>query len=425
VGTLARLCQCLLPGPANRISARSSRATVLQPAVRRAFTWTFALAILAACVLAISPGIAFGQRGGGGSHGGGHVSGGGGGTHSSAGASHAESAVTPRSTPMGSGARGASANSSQGHAGSAMVSSSGIGLPASAHLSSNAVTTANSDQQRVEKAPRNVTIGFPPRSPDEPRISSSASDTRTTFAGEGNQFWEEQVRRAPTVAHPQRGMAPVAAPRTPQAPSATRDDAQPASVTKQASRDRTRGTVSLPIDRPGVTGPPHIWPRRKSPPRSTYGALGFFGFGFGYPSLGFGLGAECDPFSAEPWALGCDTLGYWNGDNSGYDANNDAGVGQPDTAEGTEESPEPPSIYVPAPETSPERIENEKALVVLYMKTGTVYAVTDYWIADGKLHYKPSYGGENTIGMDDLDLQQTVDLNAKSGVNFTLRPQPE
>ncbi|HKN59709.1 MAG TPA: hypothetical protein VJW93_00925 [Candidatus Acidoferrales bacterium] len=124
--------------------------------------------------------------------------------------------------------------------------------------------------------------------------------------------------------------------------------------------------------------------------------------------------------------MGCDTLGYWNGYNSDYNSNNDAGVDQTETPQGTEELPqEPPSVYVPAPETSPEEIGAEKALAVLYMKTGTVYAVKDYWIADGKLHYRPSYGGENTIEMDDLDLQQTVDVNAKSGVTFTLRPQRE
>jgi hypothetical protein len=403
--TPAWLCQRQLAVRTNRSLARSSLATVLPPTARPAFAWAFALSILAACSLAVSPEIAFGQRGGGG---GGHVSGGGGG-RSSSGVSHAEGAVASRPTPAGG--RGASPNGSTEHAGSAMVSNSGIAAPDSAEFGSNAARTAGGDHQPVESKPRNVTIGFPPRSPDEPRISSSASGTRKTFTGEGNHFWEEEVRRAPTVA---------------QARSVPRDDAQPASGTEQTSRERTRGTVSLSIDRPSVTGPPHIWPRRKNPPRSTYATLGFFGFGFGYPSLGFGLGAECDPSSADPWALGCDTLGYWNGYNSDYNSSNDAGVDQTDTPQATEQSSEePPSIYVPAPETSPEKIENEKALVVLYMKTGTVYAVKDYWIAEGKLHYRPSYGGENTIEMDDLDLQQTVDVNAKSGVNFTLRPQPE
>jgi hypothetical protein len=421
--TPAWLRHSRLPASTNLSSAPSSRATV-PLANRRAFTWTFGLTVLAACALAVSPETAFGQRGGGGSHGGGHVGGGGGG-HSSSAVSHAEGAVSARPAPTAAGARGASANSSSERAGSAMASSSGIAPPPSAHFGANAVTTSLGDPQRVEKAPRNVTIGFPPRSPDEPRVSSSASGRRTTFAGEGKQFWEEQVRSAPTAAHSQRAMAPVAAARTPQAPSVPRDGAQPAYVTKQASRDRTRGTVSLSIDRPAVTGPRHILPPRKRSPRSAYGKLGFFGFGFGYPPLGFEFGAECDPFSAEPWALGCDTLGYWNGYNSDYNAN-DAGADQTDTPEGTEQSPqEPPPIYVPAPESSREETGTKKASVVLYMKTGSAYAVTDYWIADGKLHYRPSYGGENTIQMDDLDLQQSVDVNAKNGVNFTLKPQPE
>jgi hypothetical protein len=418
--TPAWLCQLPLSAPTNPSLARSSLLAVL-PADRRAFTWTFALSIVAACSLVVSPETAFGQRGGGG----GHVGGGGGG-HSSSTVSHAEGAVAAGPAVTAAGARGASANTSSERAGGAMAISSGITPPASAHFGSNAVLTARGDQQHVERAPRNVTIGFPPRSPDEPRISSSAAGTRTTFTGEGNHFWEERGRDLPTVVNPQRAMASVAGPRAPQALSIPKDDAQLASLTKQASRDRNRGTVSLSVDRPGVIGPPHIWPRRKNPPRSTYGAIGFFGFGFGYPFLGSGLGTQCDPLSAEPWALGCDALGYWNGDNSDYCADYDAGMDQTDSPQGTEESSEEPqSVYVPAPESSPRKIGPEKTLVALYMKSGTVYGVTDYWIADGKLHYRPSYGGENTIEMDDLDLQQTVDVNAKSGVNFTLRPRPE
>lgn len=423
--TPAWLCQRRLAVLTDRSSARSSLATVQPPTARRAFAWAFALGILAACFLTVSPGIAFGQRGGGGSHGVGRVGGGGGG-HSSGGISRAEGAVAPRPRPTVVGGRGASPSGSPEHAGSAMASSSEIAPQVSGHIGSNAARTAGGEQQRAESTPRNVTIGFPPRSPDEPRISSSASGTRTTFTGEGNHFWEEQARHAPTVAHQQRAMAPVPVPTTPQAPLVPRDDAQPASATKQTSRDRTRAMATLSIGRPGVIGPPHIWPPRKRSPRSTYGAFGFFGLGFVYPSLGFGLGAECDSFSAEPLAPDCNTLGYWNGYNSDYDVNDGAGADQTETPQDTEQAPqEPPSVYVPAPESSPEKIENEKALVVLYMKTGTVYAAKDYWIADGKLHYRPSYGGENTIEMDDLDLQQTVDVNAKSGVSFTLRPQPE
>jgi hypothetical protein len=51
--------------------------------------------------------------------------------------------------------------------------------------------------------------------------------------------------------------------------------------------------------------------------------------------------------------------------------------------------------------------------------------VTNYWVADGKLHYLTSYGGENTIDLDDLDVQKTVDVNASRSVEFTLKPAPD
>jgi hypothetical protein len=63
--------------------------------------------------------------------------------------------------------------------------------------------------------------------------------------------------------------------------------------------------------------------------------------------------------------------------------------------------------------------------VVLFLKDGTVYAISDYWIADNKLHYVTNYGGENSIPLDQLDMQRTVDTNAKRGINITLRPTPQ
>ena len=62
--------------------------------------------------------------------------------------------------------------------------------------------------------------------------------------------------------------------------------------------------------------------------------------------------------------------------------------------------------------------------VLLYLKDGTTVVAWDYWVADGKLHYTLRYGGENTLEMNDLDLQRTVDENAKRGVPFRLKPQP-
>lgn len=48
----------------------------------------------------------------------------------------------------------------------------------------------------------------------------------------------------------------------------------------------------------------------------------------------------------------------------------------------------------------------------------------DYWLQEGQFHYTVKYGGENTISMDQVDLQRSVDENAKRGVKFSLKPKP-
>ncbi len=60
--------------------------------------------------------------------------------------------------------------------------------------------------------------------------------------------------------------------------------------------------------------------------------------------------------------------------------------------------------------------------VLLYLKDGSVFAVTKYTVSDGKLDYTTSYGAQNDIDLDLLDLQKTIDENAARGVTFTLTP---
>jgi len=62
--------------------------------------------------------------------------------------------------------------------------------------------------------------------------------------------------------------------------------------------------------------------------------------------------------------------------------------------------------------------------ILLYLKDGTVFPASDYWVADNRLHYRVDYGGENAIDIDQLDLQRTVDENAKRNIRFALKPQP-
>lgn len=65
----------------------------------------------------------------------------------------------------------------------------------------------------------------------------------------------------------------------------------------------------------------------------------------------------------------------------------------------------------------------------LFLKDGSVYDVTDYWVVNGQLHFTMLEEGgtkpvEHVIGFDELDLQKTVDTNTARGFRFVLRNQP-
>ena len=117
-----------------------------------------------------------------------------------------------------------------------------------------------------------------------------------------------------------------------------------------------------------------------------------FGFGAGWPWWGWGLGASWwgDPWLSPSWG--------------------------------------PPAAYpsTPSPMSNPNSatITEQASTVLLYLKDGTTIPVWDYWVGNGKLHYRVKDGGESALDMSDLDWQQTVDENAKRGVPITLQPQP-
>jgi hypothetical protein len=62
--------------------------------------------------------------------------------------------------------------------------------------------------------------------------------------------------------------------------------------------------------------------------------------------------------------------------------------------------------------------------VILFLKDGSAYSVRDYWVSGGQLHYVMLNGSESAFNVDRLDVQRTVDENAKSGVQFVLKPNP-
>lgn len=71
----------------------------------------------------------------------------------------------------------------------------------------------------------------------------------------------------------------------------------------------------------------------------------------------------------------------------------------------------------------------ERELVLLFLKDGTVYNVTDYWFVKDEVHFTTLEDGgtksvEQALGLDDLDLQKTIDVNTRRGFRFVRRDKP-
>ena len=397
---------------------------------RSTLPWkTFAAAVLAFAVAAFAPGSAFAQRGGGhagGGFGGGHMGGGGfggghaggfggshasGGSHSSASAHAAPRAHSaPASTPAPAVHPASSAAASP--AGNAVVHAPNFApRPSTGALGSGAFVL------RSESAPSHHTvIGFPP---SESRIATGDPEFRPgsgalSFSGQGRAIWQD-------------------------APAARAGAGKPAPESQRILFGRPEGTriVRHPV-------PPH---RVFSPPTAVP-VLFFPAFGF-YPFGLFGNGF-CDPFWGFDPAFGCDAFGYGYGAGFGYgggypgfggygsasdnsfnlglssgpqvysndDASDDA-AGDSGTF-----SPAPSLEQGAAPEggAAPSAPAPPSASTAIFLKDGTSFAVLSYWLDSGKLHYITNYGGESALDMSQLDLQRTVDENARTGVAFTLKP---
>jgi hypothetical protein len=122
------------------------------------------------------------------------------------------------------------------------------------------------------------------------------------------------------------------------------------------------------------------------------------GYGYFYPGYGYSMGGSYSDFT-----------GNVTNDTMPYGAPSLVPDSEPSAAEATA----PPSAAAPSPNADS---------TVLFLKDGTSFAVTDYWLESGRLHYVTTYGGANAIELEALDTQRTVDENARNGVTFTLRP---
>jgi len=146
-------------------------------------------------------------------------------------------------------------------------------------------------------------------------------------------------------------------------------------------------------------------------PAWFFSAYGFYGFS---PFFGWG----CSPF--DWWTLGCGGYGYGFG---GYYPS----VGDQSEPPASDEVSNEPNPYLWQNPPAGEDLQGNAVstpVTVIYLQDGSSYEVTDYWLSDNKLHYVTNYGGENSVGLSQIDVQRTVDANAAHGVNFTLHPAP-
>jgi len=251
--------------------------------------------------------------------------------------------------------------------------------------------------------PRHVTIGFPPASGAEGFGTPGATVTGAagwwpiapihgsdggvlSFSGQGHEIWQDKSSGANT---------------------------------------RLGGSGALLESRPTEEWRPHPFPPRRFHggffgPGYGYGYGGFYPWGFG---LGLGFGFSCDPL----WDFGCDVYGYPGygyygpyapGLYLGSSSGDDSVVTAPNNSQDY-------GVYSDQ-NTAPDNSSDASTSVttVLYLNDGTSFAVTDYWVADYKLHYVTDGVRENVIDLDQIDVQRTVDENAARGVNFTLRRAP-
>jgi hypothetical protein len=63
-------------------------------------------------------------------------------------------------------------------------------------------------------------------------------------------------------------------------------------------------------------------------------------------------------------------------------------------------------------------------VTTLVLKEGISFGVIDYWVDGDKLGYVTTYGNENAIDLDRLDLDKTVKLNSARGIPFVLNERP-
>jgi hypothetical protein len=69
--------------------------------------------------------------------------------------------------------------------------------------------------------------------------------------------------------------------------------------------------------------------------------------------------------------------------------------------------------------------ESHAGTTLLVLKNGSIYSVVDYWLGeDWRVHYVTTYGGENSVPLDQVDVLKSMQVNMARGKNFILDSGP-
>ena len=376
------------------------------------------IAAFVSAILTVAP--AYAQHGGGGGHGGGGHSGGGhGGAGSHGGGSH------------GAGGSHGGATAGSGHSGAASIGPGSIGAM---HMGNPTMSNGSSSHASSSRPNWGPNVFVPPNASTAERVAPLPAGTM--HHGTAPYIWQEppatypsHVALSPTQwASLRPGTTMMVHSRVPLSSPHMLRGVSMTSVPMGARVGSQMYAESVP--QPRAFFFPHH--------RFFHNDAFFFLFGFGHRRFRFfggfqfqqcffnGFGSVCafepaffSPFFFGPFGFG-DVGWGWNGYGRNYNV-----AAQP--AEQQPEETSPPNEYstyqpgtAPAPAPLPLGQANASPLILLVLKDGSVYGVTDYWLEEGRLHYLTSYGGENNISIDQLDLQKTVDENWERGVEFVL-----
>jgi hypothetical protein len=161
------------------------------------------------------------------------------------------------------------------------------------------------------------------------------------------------------------------------------------------------------------------------------------GWGFGWGGPGFGIWGW-DPFWVNPW-WGWPAAGYgyyappaynvYPYPDSTYSAPDDYSAPSVPDGESDNSSDQGSTNgnWVTPNGPNPSSAPSSGALdvpVLIYLKSGAVISVRDYWMLDGVLHFLRMNGAQNAVDLEQVDLPRTNAENAKSGVKFIFKSEP-